>query len=229
MIKVFVFIPQSLSVSGESLENAWRSLSPPSWRGLRKLVRCSPIRQSGERTEDSALWAFGSAFRYAEVIELSFDSLADFAVIEAEVQAFFDDRLGPSVGGFRSEIIKTEERVIVSGSDCDHSVKALFFPVRKAGLTVEQFQDYWGTRHAAIVPNTPHLARYVQAHVLLESYRSAHPPVFDGVAELWWDNLDDLQEALASSAFQREQPQDAENFVDTALLTGFVAKERRIV
>lgn len=176
-----------------------------------------------------SMWAFGRAFQYAEVTELSFDSLADFEVIEAEVQAFFDDRLGPAVSSFRCEIIKTEERVIVADSGCDHSVKALFFPVRKAGLTVEQFQDYWRTRHAEIVPNTPHLARYVQAHVLLGSYRSAHPPVFDGVAELWWDNLDDLREALASSAFQREQPQDAENFVDTALLTGFVAKERRIV
>jgi uncharacterized protein (TIGR02118 family) len=72
------------------------------------------------------------------------------------------------------------------------AVKGLFLVKRKPGMSVAEFQDYWRTKHAPLVPRTPHLLRYVQCHVLPETYDSDTPPTYDGVAELWWPDVENL-------------------------------------
>jgi len=60
-------------------------------------------------------------------------------------------------------------------------VKGLFSRKRQTSMSVAEFQDYWRNRHAPLVPRkTPHLLRYVQCHVLPETYESDTPPAYDG-------------------------------------------------
>src|SRR5947208_338958 len=64
-------------------------------------------------------------------------------------------------------------------------VKALSFFTRKTGMPVDEFQQYWRTRHPEAVLGLPGIRRYVQSHTLLSGYRTREP-VYDGVAELWF-------------------------------------------
>ena len=64
---------------------------------------------------------------------------------------------------------------------------------RKAGFSVEDFQSHWGTIHGSLAAKLPGLRRYVQNHVIAGAYKNGREPVYDGVAEVWFDNLEDLK------------------------------------
>src|SRR5262245_66578481 len=87
-------------------------------------------------------------------------------------------------------------------------VKLVFCCRRLAHLSRAEFQSYWRETHGPLVRSHAALLRirrYVQTHTLdspvnatLAASRGA-PEEFDGIAELWWDSLDDLTAATASS------------------------------
>jgi len=54
-------------------------------------------------------------------------------------------------------------------------VKVITFIKRKAGMPVEEFQDYWRSRHPAVVTRLPGVHRYVQSHTLLSAYENGNP------------------------------------------------------
>src|SRR5439155_7698862 len=54
-------------------------------------------------------------------------------------------------------------------------------------MSVEAFQTYWRTRHPAVVIKLPGIRRYVQSHTLRSAYREGEP-VYDGIAEVWFDD-----------------------------------------
>jgi uncharacterized protein (TIGR02118 family) len=63
---------------------------------------------------------------------------------------------------------------------------------RRPGLSVDAFRRYWQTTHGDLALRLPGLRRYVQ-HPTDESGYRRHEPVYDGVAETTWDDLDDLR------------------------------------
>jgi hypothetical protein len=86
-------------------------------------------------------------------------------------------------------------------------IKITFCLTRKAPMTREAFQDYWYNKHAPLVASvreTLRIARYVQLHSgtyeMTDAVRAARaggklenaPDIYDGVAQLWWNSLDDL-------------------------------------
>jgi len=86
---------------------------------------------------------------------------------------------------------------------------------------------------------TLRIRRYVQTHTLdnaglqrgIASYRGA-PEAYDGVAELWWDSLDDLLQAPATPegrAASLELLEDERRFIDHARSPLWVAAEHEIV
>lgn len=81
-------------------------------------------------------------------------------------------------------------------------IKLMFCLRRLPSLTAEQFHSYWLNEHAALVrQHSPALSikRYVQNHTLVIQElhetllaRGAEVAPYDGVAELWWESLEDL-------------------------------------
>ena len=70
-------------------------------------------------------------------------------------------------------------------------IKYVGLPTRKAGLSVEEYQTRWRDRHGPLVMAAfPQMPRYVQSHVLPETYEDARPPAYDGVPELWFPDLE---------------------------------------
>jgi uncharacterized protein (TIGR02118 family) len=109
-------------------------------------------------------------------------------------------------------------------------VKLIYAITRKAGMPVEEFQRYWRETHAPIVKRIPGLRRYVQCHVLPELYdrHSGEGPVYDGAAELWFDDLDAMRQAMRSSEVRAAQ-EDERNFIDHSKVFAIVTTENVVV
>ena len=120
-------------------------------------------------------------------------------------------------------------------------VKLVFCCRRLPQLSRAGFQRYWRETHGPLVrqhAEVLRIRRYVQTHTLdhpinaaLAQSRGA-PEEFDGVAELWWDSLDDLAAATASAdgrAASLALYEDERRFIDHARSPLWVCEERPMV
>ena len=80
-------------------------------------------------------------------------------------------------------------------------IKSISLLTRKSGLTHEQFVKHWVEVHGPLARHVPGLRKYVQSHILAERTRPdipSHDVDIDGIAELWYDDLDAMNRANAS-------------------------------
>ena len=121
-------------------------------------------------------------------------------------------------------------------------VKLVFCVRRRPDLSRDEFQRYWREHHAPLVRGhraVLHIRRYVQVHTLpvgasaaLAASRGVEDEEYDGVAELWWDSLEDLAAAVATPEGQRagaELLEDERRFIDLARSPIFLAEEHVVV
>jgi uncharacterized protein (TIGR02118 family) len=106
-------------------------------------------------------------------------------------------------------------------------IKLTFVLRRREDVDVEEFHRYWREDHAALVARLAEvlrIRRYVQTHrretpldgALRES-RGIREEPYDGVAELWFDSIDDVVATLADDEGQRaaaELLDDEARFID---------------
>lgn len=107
-------------------------------------------------------------------------------------------------------------------------VKLVYGITRKPDLSVEEFQRYWRDVHGPIAARIPGLRRYVQCHTLPQLYSGDTSPAYDGVAELWFDDLEALQAAMASPELQAAR-EDERNFIDHSRVFVVITQEHTIV
>jgi uncharacterized protein (TIGR02118 family) len=105
-------------------------------------------------------------------------------------------------------------------------IKLTFVLTRRPGLTREAFHAYWFDHHAPLVKSFQQILRirrYVQLHSLplevSEDIRASRggPEGYDGVAQLWWDSLEDLAanaDNLEAIAAGRVLLEDEKKFID---------------
>ena len=99
---------------------------------------------------------------------------------------------------------------------------------RKPGMTVAAFQDHWLNQHPKPVLKLDGIRRYVQSHVRPSGYRDGRQPVHDGIAELWFDDMEALRRANASPAYREVQADEA-RFIDSARMVFLVCEEHVVV
>ncbi len=75
-------------------------------------------------------------------------------------------------------------------------------------LNSEQFASYWLRTHAPIAKAMPGLRKYVVNVVKPPPNRD---PEYDGVVELWFDDVDSMKKAFSSAEGHATQ-KDTENF-----------------
>src|SRR4051794_6408005 len=121
-------------------------------------------------------------------------------------------------------------------------VKLVYVLRRRSELSREEFQRYWRETHAPLVrarAGTLRIQRYIQAHTAstsldgaLRESRRAAVESFDGVAELWWESLEDLAEAMATpegAQAARDLLEDEANFIDLEASPIWIAREDVVV
>ena len=109
-------------------------------------------------------------------------------------------------------------------------------------MTREEFQRYWYDEHGPLVrrhADALGIRRYVQTHLLedelnglLARSRGSEPEHYDGVAELWWDSLEDFQAAGASErgrAASAALLRDEETFIDLKSSPLWIGVERPVI
>lgn len=106
-------------------------------------------------------------------------------------------------------------------------IKLVYCITKKPGLTDEEFFDYWKNVHGPIGAQIPGLRKLVQSHTI-KSGNDVRPPDFDGMAELWFDDLETLLAARQTPEF-RASSEDEANFIDLTKVAYFVSEEHPIV
>jgi len=120
-------------------------------------------------------------------------------------------------------------------------IKLAFCLRRRAGLSREDFQRYWLDEHGPLVrehAGTLRIRRYVQLHTeghpLNAALRESRggPEAFDGIAELWWESLEELAGAMATPEGRRVGAlllEDERRFIDLERSPLFLAREHELV
>ena len=121
-------------------------------------------------------------------------------------------------------------------------VKLVFTLRRREDMTRAEFQRYWREEHAALVArhaDTLRVKRYVQVHSrdtdldeAISAQRGTPLRHFDGVAELWWESMDDLMAAYGSEegqAASQELLEDERRFIDLAASPLWLGEENVVV
>lgn len=106
-------------------------------------------------------------------------------------------------------------------------IKLVYCITKKPGWTDEEFFDYWEKIHGPIGARIPHLRKLVQSHRIPISGDSRLPD-FDGMAELWFDDMDGLLAARESEEWTISSEDEA-NFIDLSRVAHFISQERVIL
>jgi uncharacterized protein (TIGR02118 family) len=121
-------------------------------------------------------------------------------------------------------------------------IKLVFTIRRRPGMTRDEFQRYWRNEHAQLVERHAevlHIRRYVQTHArdteadaAISGARGSEPAQYDGVAELWWDSVEEL---LAASSSEQGQVaagallEDERRFIDLPNSPIWVGEENVVI
>jgi uncharacterized protein (TIGR02118 family) len=108
-------------------------------------------------------------------------------------------------------------------------IKIVGLLTRKAGTTHAQFVRHWFDIHGPLAHAVPGVRRYVQSHITGTRTRPDIPETdveVDGIAELWYDDMESFQRAAAT-------PEMKALTDDGALFIGqiktYVVEERQII
>jgi uncharacterized protein (TIGR02118 family) len=92
-------------------------------------------------------------------------------------------------------------------------IRITFLLRRKADLSLDEFRRYWLEEHGPLVAShARHInaLRYVQVHAVddprnaaMAEARGGMEPIYDGVAEVWFENRQQLVDALTTEAGQQ--------------------------
>ena len=120
-------------------------------------------------------------------------------------------------------------------------IKLVFCARRLPHMSRAEFQKYWYENHGTMVKKYAaalRIRRYVQVHTLdhpiQEAFRQSRggPEAYDGVAELWWDSVDDFVGRLADPAAQEASArllEDERRFIDLPATSIFLTEEHEII
>ena len=106
-------------------------------------------------------------------------------------------------------------------------IKLVYCITKKAGLSDEEFFRYWKDVHGPIGARIPRLRRLVQSHRVAVR-GDKYGPDYDGMAELWFDNAEDLLAARRSAEWEASRKDEA-NFIDHNKVAYFVSEEHVIL
>jgi uncharacterized protein (TIGR02118 family) len=119
-------------------------------------------------------------------------------------------------------------------------VKLVYILRARQDITPEEFYRYWRVDHAPKVREVAKAIRarkYVQSHTMNTPLNAAlvssrgMSPYYEGITEVWWDSLEELQAAVASpegAKALKMLAEDEAKFIDLARSTVFMTEEHEI-
>jgi uncharacterized protein (TIGR02118 family) len=145
-----------------------------------------------------------------------------------------------STGQSQSATFNEAEIAAISGGNIN-MVKLTFCLRRLPHLSREEFQKYWIETHGPLVRERAAAIgalRYVQLHTGYDDVNTGlqksrgGPDPYDGVAELWFEDVDAIAAGLSNEAGRQaaaELLEDERRFIDLANSPLWIADEHQIV
>jgi uncharacterized protein (TIGR02118 family) len=231
MFKHTALLVRKAGMSHEDFVEHWQTTHTPIARDIEGVVRYNQVLPTEpEHAEFDGL------------AELYFESLEDLhAALGSEGSRDYDPtrevatRAREDVDNFlavdeRPRFIGRERVVKDTVDTSDGLYKHSAFLVRKAGMSHEEFVEHWQTTHTPIARDIEGVVKYNQ--VLPTEPERAE---FDGLAELYFENLSDLYAALGSEGSRdydpdrgtaKEAREDVDNFLAIDERPRFIGQER---
>ena len=85
---------------------------------------------------------------------------------------------------------------------------------RKPSMTHDEFVAYHRERHAPLFCALPAVRRHVQCHTVPASIPGLPPVTFDGITELWFDDVAGLEAVFTSESYMETIRPDEARFLD---------------
>ena len=101
-------------------------------------------------------------------------------------------------------------------------IKLIILLNKRSDITQQQFLSHWRDTHKPIVTQLPGLRRYVQSRPCQANL--PFPSAFDGVAELWFDSVEAMEQAM-SSPQEKVAKEDAHKFINLDTSSMLVVSE----
>jgi len=221
MIHVLYFITKKPSLTEAEFHRYWREVHGPIVKRISQL----------KRYEQSHRVPFaGSHSSYDGAAEVWLDDETALNALRHNPE-YLNGALADEpnfIDMTRVEWLVTKDQVILDGPQTPQLVKTIFQLKRKPGMSLADFRKYWIEIHGPIVCKLPGLRRYVQCHTVDAAYSYAEPK-WDGVAQLWVDDVAAMQRMMDSKEFKEESWPDAEKFLDLSGAWSFVAQEYQVI
>ena len=116
---------------------------------------------------------------------------------------------------------------------------------RRLDIDIEEFYRYWLEEHGPLVKRHAkelRIKKYIQCHTIQDTREMPLNKIFqdsrhtldayDGVAELWWDSIDDLMASGATPEGVNAGQillEDEQNFIDSSKSSIFFSEEHTII
>ena len=132
-------------------------------------------------------------------------------------------------------------RLVGSNPTLSAVIKLVFAIRRRDDMAPEEFHRYWLEEHGPFARSLVEplgARRYVQSHTIAPELNAQlattrdTTEAFDGLAELWWDSLEDFVSAFTSEEGQeagRKLMEDEARFIDFGRSSLFLAEEHAIL
>jgi len=221
MIHLLYFITRKPAVSEAEFHRYWREVHGPIAKRISQLKRY-------EQSHRIPFAESNSAYDGAAEVWLENEAAIDALRRNPE---YLNGALADEpnfIDMNRVEWMATQDHVIKDGPQTPQLVKTMFQLKRKPGMSLADFRKYWLDVHGPIVCKLPGLRRYVQCHLIDAAYNYAEPK-WDGVAQLWVDDVAALQKMVTAREFTEGSWPDAAKFIDMTSIASFVAQEHQVI
>ena len=229
MIKTFILLQKREDISSSHFSDHWYHVHGPlafRLKTLRRYIQSHRIQQD--------IPEFSSSENCSGIAEVWMDSLADALSIPSDpdyINGLYQDEPNFLIRE-KTRYLFTQEHSIIEPPKLspgkEEYIKSVYLTKKRADLSIEEFQQHWLEKHAPLVHATPGLLGYSQAHVIADSYEDSSPD-FDGVAALWWPDIETFLAAWNCADHQQEQMEDLQNFIDMESTQGMLVSPRLLL
>ncbi len=97
-------------------------------------------------------------------------------------------------------------------------IKLIILSRRKAGTTHEQYVEHHREQHAPLFTSQTavkqNVRRYVQNHTTSDHLEGRSMAPYDGVVEMWFDDMDGVRAVFESEEYKQNIVPDEDTFLD---------------
>lgn len=112
-------------------------------------------------------------------------------------------------------------------------IKFTILLLRRSGMTHEEFVSYHKNVHAPLFASLPevkiNVRKYVQCHVLPLTIPGLPPPQYDGITELWFDDVDSIGKVFHADRYLELIRPDEERFLDLHGCSFLISTENPVI